>query len=180
MNKAIFLDRDGTINVEKDYLHKIEEWEWIPGAVEAIKGFNDLGFYVIIVSNQSGIARGFYSKKSVDDLHNYVSEDLKKRNAKIDEYYYCPHHPQFTGICNCRKPDIAMIEKAQNKYNISLEDSFFIGDRITDIDAALNSSINPILVLTGYGKKEVSKLNCKISVVESIFEAYELIKRRST
>jgi D,D-heptose 1,7-bisphosphate phosphatase len=180
MNKAIFLDRDGTINVEKDYLYKIEDWEWIPKAIEAIKGFNDLGFYVIVVSNQSGIARGLYSKRNVDDLHNYVNEELKNSNAKIDEYYYCPHHPDFTGECNCRKPNIAMIEKAQNKYNINLKDSFFIGDRITDIETALNSNINPIFVLTGYGKEEVENLKYKVPVVKDIFEAYELIKRRIT
>lgn len=180
MNKAIFLDRDGTINVEKEYLYKIKDWEWISGAIDAIKGFNNLGYYVIVVSNQSGIARGFYSKKNVDILHNYINKELEKRNARIDEYYYCPHHPQLTGTCKCRKPNVGMIEKAQNKYDISLKDSFLIGDRITDIETALNSNVNPILVLTGYGKKEVNKLNYKIPVVKSIFEAYKLIKGRST
>lgn len=179
MNKAVFLDRDGTINVEKNYLYKIEEWEWADGAIQAIKGFNELGFYVIVVSNQSGIARGLFSEDNVKKLHIYVNKELIKNNAKIDEFYYCPHHPKFSKECDCRKPNIGMIKKAKIKYNINLEKSFFIGDRISDIQTALNSSMTPILVLTGHGKEEVDKIKDNVLITENIYEAYKLIRDKT-
>ena len=108
--KTVFLDRDGTINVEKNYLYRPEEFEFIPKAPEAIAMLNQAGYQVIVISNQAGVARGYYTENDVETLHNYVNEQLKKWNAHIDAFYYCPHHPdagigKYKVKCHCRKPE---------------------------------------------------------------------------
>ena len=120
--KTVFLDRDGTINVEKNYLYRLEDFEFIPKAPEAIAMLNKCGYQVIVVSNQAGVARGYYTEDDVKKLHKYINLRLKEYNAHIDAFYYCPHHPDkgFEGEikelkidCDCRKPKIGMLEKAK-------------------------------------------------------------------
>lgn len=134
MNKAAFFDRDGTINIDKGYVHRIEDFEFIKGMPEFIKKYNDEGYKVIVVTNQAGIARGYYTQKEVDILHNYINEELAKIGAHIDAFYICPHHPDFTGDCNCRKPKTGMIEQAIKDFDIDVKQSVLFGDKPWDIE----------------------------------------------
>lgn len=153
---AIFIDRDGTLNVEKNYLHKWADWEWIPGAVDAIKRFNAAGYLVIVTSNQAGIARGMYVEADLLELHQRVDEDLTQHGGRIDAFYYCPHHPEHGAVrdCECRKPEPGMLLEATREHDVDLTHSFMIGDKISDVEAGLNAGVTPILVLTGYGEKD--------------------------
>lgn len=151
MKKAIFLDRDGTINIDKHYVYKIEDFIFIPGIKEAIKRWNNLGYLVIVITNQSGIARGYYKESDVSKLHNYIDKELKKVNAHIDAYYYCPHHKdgivkKYAIDCNCRKPKTGMLEKAIKDYDIDVTKSFLFGDKDKDIDAGEKMHIKSFMV----------------------------------
>lgn len=114
MKKAVFLDRDGTLNVEKEYLYRPADFEFIPRAIDALKIINKLGYIIVIVSNQSGIARGYYLKEDVDKLHQFIDFLLAPYGVAITKYYYCPHHPSITGLCECRKPAIGMFKLAEH------------------------------------------------------------------
>ncbi len=158
MDRVVFLDRDGTINIEKNYLYRKEDFEFIPGAVEAIKLIKEKGFKVVVVSNQAGVARGYYSEEDVNVLHRYINECLKKEGTIIDAFYFCPHHPvhgkgKYLCECTCRKPNTGMFEKAAEKFDIDIENSWMIGDNTGDIKAGINFGIKTILVATGYGEK---------------------------
>ncbi|MBR1728223.1 MAG: HAD family hydrolase [Selenomonadaceae bacterium] len=150
LNKAIFFDRDGTLNVDLDYLCDFEKFQWIDGAVEAIKFLNDNNYLVIVVTNQSGVARGFFTEDDVKIFHNQMNEELKKFDAHIDEFYYCPHHPQGVIVkykidCECRKPKSKMIEDACKKFNIDKSKSLMIGDKIRDVECGENAGVRSIL-----------------------------------
>ena len=131
MNKAIFLDRDGTINVEKDYIYKCEDLVFEEGSVEALKTFKNLGYILIVVSNQSGIARGYFTEEDLKAFNNNMNEKLKEEAVEITEFYCCPHHPdglaEYKKVCDCRKPNNKMLEDAIEKYNIDREKSYMIG-----------------------------------------------------
>ncbi len=161
---AIFLDRDGTLNVEKHYLHQPKDWEWIPGAVEALARLKAAGYLLIVISNQAGIARGYYKSQDVDQLHGWVNQVLAKARAAIDAFYYCPHHPDLSGPCFCRKPSPGMIFRAADEWNIDLAKSWMIGDKLLDIQAGFAAGCQNILVLTGYGA-EVDRKGLPRSVV---------------
>ena len=154
--RAVFLDRDGTINIEKNYLHKIEDFEFIPGAPEAIKKLKDAGFLVIVVSNQSGIARGYFDEQAVMLLHQHIQTLLKSYGTVIDAFYFCPHHPEeglgdYKVDCDCRKGNPGMLLQAAKEYDIDLQNSFMVGDKLADIEAGKRAGCKSILVLTGYG-----------------------------
>lgn len=155
---AVFLDRDGTINVEKNYLYKIADWQWETKAKEAIKSLNEAGYLVIVISNQAGIARGMYSADDVNKLHDFANAELAKTGAKIDAFYFCPHHPEITGDCECRKPSPNMILQAAQDFNIDLTKSWMVGDKIIDAQAAIGAGLRPVLVRTGHGQKEAEKI----------------------
>ncbi|WP_312647419.1 D-glycero-alpha-D-manno-heptose-1,7-bisphosphate 7-phosphatase [Aminipila sp.] len=141
MNKAVFFDRDGTINVEINYLHRIEDFRFIDGMSEFIKKWNDWGYKVIVVTNQAGIARGYYTEEDMHKLHAHINKELKKIGAHIDAFYFCPHHPDFTGECNCRKPKTGMIEQAIKDFDIDVSQSILFGDKEWDIEAGKKSGI---------------------------------------
>jgi len=174
---AIFLDRDGTINIEKNYLYRTEDWEWIPGAIEAIKKFKQAGFLLVVVTNQAGIARGLYSSEDVERLHSYVQDELFKIGKVIDAFYYCPHHPAFTDLCSCRKPSTEMLRHAATELNINLKTSWMIGDKLIDVEAGKALGVNTLMVRTGHGKVEERQLvsSDKIDVVDTLIEAAEHI-----
>ena len=170
--KAVFLDRDGTINKEKNYLFKYSDWEWIDGAIESIRILNENNFLVIVVSNQAGISRGLYQIKDVDFLHEQVLKDLELNNASIDAIYYCPHHPEYeSNLCKCRKPGNEMLLDAANKFKINLSKSWIVGDKISDCIAGISCGTSAILVKTGYGIQEQKKINQNIFLKDSIKEA---------
>ena len=170
---AVFLDRDGTINVEKEYLHKIEDFEFIPGAPEAIKRLKDAGFLVIVVSNQSGIGRGYFDEHAVDKLHRYIQSELAGYNTSIDDFYFCPHHPEkgidsYKIVCDCRKGAPGMLLQAAAEHSIDLQKSFMIGDKLADIEAGQRAGCQVLLVLTGYGESGASEP--EISSVEKCLD----------
>jgi D-glycero-D-manno-heptose 1,7-bisphosphate phosphatase len=180
MDKAVFLDRDGTINVERTFLYLPEEFEFIPGAPEAIKLLNDAGFRVIVVTNQSGIARGFYDEAAVDRLHRHMDRELARFGAIVDAYYFCPHHPDYGighyGIpCDCRKPKDGMLRRGEAEFSLDLTASFMIGDKLVDVEAGLNSGCRPIMVRTGYGASESTRLPPGIPVYDSLPDAVRAI-----
>jgi D-glycero-D-manno-heptose 1,7-bisphosphate phosphatase len=170
---AIFLDRDGTVNFEVGYLHKTTDWKWVPGVIEAIKLLNASGFLVIIVSNQSGIARGKYTRADVDKLHAYVNSELQLQGGTIDEFYYCEHHPEHgdTRECACRKPKTGMINQACNDYDIDLDKSWLIGDKLTDVKTGENAGVSTVLVLTGYGENCLHSVNPSQKLASDLLDA---------
>jgi len=161
--RAVFLDRDGTINVEVGYLSKREDFVLIEGAADAIKLLNDAGFLVVVVTNQSGVARGYFTEDDVMAVNDKMLFELNVAGAFVDAVYYCPHHPDFGGEkygidCDCRKPNVGMIVKAQEKFEIDISESFVVGDHKGDIELGKNAGAKTIHVLTGHGEEEGKKL----------------------
>jgi D,D-heptose 1,7-bisphosphate phosphatase len=158
--KAIFLDRDGTIIVERAYISKEEEVKLLEGAAEGIKLLKKLGFMVIVITNQSGIARGFFTIEDFEKVNQRMLELLRIKGADLDGIYFCPHLKggivsKYNIECECRKPKPGLIFKAVVKHNISLAKSFLIGDDIKDLLAGKNAGMRTILVLTGYGREAI-------------------------
>ncbi len=145
---AIFLDRDGTINKDIGYLHEIKQWQWLPLAKQALVSLYQCGFSLIVISNQSGIARGFYDHDDVTNLHNWVNEQLNPLGCKISAFYYCPHHPDINGPCSCRKPAPNMILQAAKDLNIDLQHSWMIGDKAIDVQAGQGAGCKTIWLTT--------------------------------
>jgi D-glycero-D-manno-heptose 1,7-bisphosphate phosphatase len=138
---AAFLDRDGVLNVDHGYVYRPEQLEWIDGAREAVRLLNSAGYYVFVISNQSGVARGFYDEAAVKSFHAHMQDGLAAVGAHIDAFYFCPHHPDgivksLAVSCNCRKPAPGMLEQAAREWPIDLGASFLIGDKDDDVAAA--------------------------------------------
>jgi D-glycero-D-manno-heptose 1,7-bisphosphate phosphatase len=178
---AVFLDRDGTINVEKNYVYRLSDWEWLPGVIEGIGRLNRAGFKVIAVSNQSGIARGYYTMRDVDELHHEINQELNRHGARIDAFYCCPHHPEFgsTGKCRCRKPAPGLILDSARDMHVDLASSYLVGDKWTDIQAALATGVVPILVATGYGASERRLVPEQVECTDDFLGAVSYITSRS-
>ena len=137
MNNAIFLDRDGTLNVEKHYLYKIEDFEWLPGAIDALRLLQDAGYLLVIITNQSGIGRGYYTEEDYLKLEKWMVQTLKKRGINLSAVYHCPHLPdaqveEYRKDCTCRKPKLGMFRQAIADLDIDVNRSFAIGDKIRD------------------------------------------------
>jgi D-glycero-D-manno-heptose 1,7-bisphosphate phosphatase len=155
---AVFLDRDGTINVEKNYLYRIEDFQFIAGVPEAIKKLNQAGYLVLVVTNQSGVARGYFSLEDVDSLHQHLAQRLAATGAHVDGFYVCPHHPtagqgELRSVCSCRKGAPGMLLQAAREHGIDLARSYMIGDKEADIEAGEKAGCSSLLVLTGYGNE---------------------------
>ena len=156
MEKVIFLDRDGTLNEEVNYLHRKEDLVLLPGVPEALKAFKDQGYRLVVVTNQAGVARGYYTEDDVKELHRYMNELLAGQGVKIDAFYYCPHHPEH-GIgkykvrCHCRKPETGMFEMAEQDFVVDKASSWMIGDKLIDMEAGRKYGVRTVLVGTGYG-----------------------------
>ncbi len=151
--KVAFLDRDGVINssrLNNGYIGSLKHFKWVPGSIKAIKLLNDRNYKVVVVSNQSGIARGFFTTKDVKKIHSYIQKKLKENEAKIDKFYFCPFHKdgiikRFKKNSSLRKPNIGMFRLAQKKWNIDKKNSFMIGDQKTDMIFAKNIKIKGYL-----------------------------------
>lgn len=149
MDKAIFLDRDGVINVEKNYLYKIEDFEFINGVFDTLNNLQNLGYKLFVITNQSGIGRAYYTHEDFKKLTLWMIEEFKKRNIDILQVEYCPHGPEDG--CSCRKPKTGMIENILKKHKIDLSNSWLIGDKDSDIKCAKNAKIkNTIQVKSGH------------------------------
>ncbi len=159
MERVIFLDRDGTLNEEVNYLHRREDLRLLEGAAQAIRSFREAGYRIVVVTNQAGVARGYYQEKDVHELHAYMNEILGQDGAQVDHFFYCPHHPvhgigKYKKACHCRKPETGMFEKAEQFYEIDKEHSWMIGDKLIDVEAGRNFGVHTVLVGTGYGAGE--------------------------
>lgn len=149
MKKALFLDRDGVINIEKNYLYKIEDFEFFEGTFETLKKVQNLDYKIFIITNQSGIKRGYYTKEDFHKLNSWMVKEFEKNGVKISEVKFCPHGPDDN--CNCRKPKTAMIDEILKKHDIDLENSWLVGDKNSDIKCAKNANIkNTIQVKSGH------------------------------
>ena len=168
--KAVFLDRDGTINREIGHLYSSSELEFIPGVIDAIKEIRNQGYLVVVITNQAGVARGLYREEDVVLLHKVMNQRLMKEGAFIDAFYYCPHHPEavvekYRLQCNCRKPKPGMILKAFEDLGVNPEESILIGDKESDILAGENAGItHNFIVRSGY------RIDEKNTKAEEIFD----------
>jgi len=157
MKKALFLDRDGVINKEINYLHKIDEFEFIDGIFELCKYYQGLGYLIFVVTNQSGIARGYYDENDFEILTDWMNQQFVNNNIKIQKVYHCPHHENISGICECRKPSAGMLLTAQIKYDLDLTNSIMIGDKERDIEAGLNAGLHETYLFDETGNVTSSK-----------------------
>lgn len=160
-NRAVFLDRDGTINEEVGYLSRLEELKIYDNAAEAIRLLKEKGFLAVVITNQSGVARGFFSEDFIIKVHNKMNEYLTERGASLDALYYCPHHPrygndQYRKECSCRKPQPGLLLKAAEDLNVDLKRSYMIGDMPRDMDIARKVGAKGVMVRTGYGRNVVA------------------------
>ncbi|MDF1884209.1 HAD family hydrolase [Sulfurimonas sp. SAG-AH-194-C21] len=142
MKRALYLDRDGVINIEKAYLYKIEDFEFIKGIIDLCKYYQNLGFIIIVVTNQSGIDREYYSEEDFSVLTAYMTEQFLSHGVKITHVYHCPHHENISGKCECRKPAPGMLLQAKKDYDIDLLNSIIIGDKERDVEAGLNAGLH--------------------------------------
>ena len=182
--RAIFIDRDGTINVSKGFISKADDLELIPGSIEAIKAINKSGALAIVITNQPVIARGECSFEELYNIHNKLKTLLGEKGAFVDDIFYCPHHPDkgFEGEvpelkfdCECRKPKTGMIDEAVKKYNIDLSKSYMVGDSTMDLETARNAGVKSVLVDTGFaGNDGKYDRNCDIEA-KNLFDAVEKI-----
>lgn len=151
MNKALFLDRDGTINIDKHYVYKKEDFILVEGICDAIKCYIEKGFIAIVLTNQSGVARGLFTEQDVIALHKFADSLLLEKGIKISRWYYCPHHPiyglgKYKVDCNCRKPKTGMIEQAIKDFDIDITQSLLVGDKLEDIECGKKMNIKSIFV----------------------------------
>ncbi len=158
-NTAVFFDRDGTISEEVGYVNHINRFKLLPKSAQAIRMLNKHNILTIVVTNQSGVARGYFEEDLVKKVHNKMKKLLKKEDAHIDAIYYCPHHPtlgplKYRKKCDCRKPKTGMLKKAKSDFNIELKKSYMVGDRMKDVIFGHKAGMKSILVLTGYGLGE--------------------------
>jgi histidinol-phosphate phosphatase family protein len=180
-SRAVFLDRDGTINEDPGYISDPAEVVLIPKAAEALAALKKKGFKLIVISNQSGIARGIMSSEDVEKVNNKINELLLKESADIDAFYFCHAHPEFSTPeeCKCRKPSPELVFEAARDLEIELSESYFVGDTLTDIECGKNAGLRTILVKTGKGAETLSILqkdnNFPSFVAENLFDAHEFI-----
>ncbi len=172
--KVVFLDRDGTLIEEVDFLSTVEETRLFPFTIEALKLLRDAGFAFVVTTNQSGIARGYFDGDAVDAIHTRIQELIRPAGLAIESFHYCPHFPDAG--CECRKPGTGMIRQASKKIDVDLEKSWVIGDKILDIGMGFNAGARTGLVLTGYGAEHSLELERQPDIVaENLLDAAKAI-----
>lgn len=172
--KAIFLDRDGTINVDKGYLYKVSDFEYIKGAVEALKLLSEKEYLLFVITNQSGIARGYYTEEDYFALDKWMREDLLSKGVMITDTFFCSHLPngiipKYSVCCDCRKPKTKLFWEAANRYDIDMSQSFAIGDKERDLSICLESDVRGILL------SEKSRENCNFEICTNWKQVVETI-----
>ena len=181
MFKAVFIDRDGTINKEVDHLHRLGQLKVLPGAGRAIKQINDLGFLVVVITNQAAVAHGMLTEADLNTIHAALRQRLARNGARIDAIYYCPHHPdaklkKYRVRCTCRKPGTTMIKKALRELKISAKNSYLIGDHTNDILAGERAGLRTILVQTGYDGKDGKNTATPDFIAKNLLAAVKIIR----
>ena len=182
---AVFLDRDGTISEEVGYVNHIDRLQIFPWTAEAIRKLNRAGLPAIVVTNQSGVGRGYFPEELVLRTHDKISRELQAQGARLDAFYYCPHHPEarieaYRAPCRCRKPLTGMLEDAAERFHLDLGSSYLVGDSLRDMETAWNAGARPVLVMTGYGRGNYEYHGGRLSrrpelVAENLLEAVERI-----
>ena len=166
--KALFLDRDGVINIEKNYLYKISEFEFIDGIFDVCRYFQKLDYFIVVITNQAGIARGLYTEDDFIKLNNWMIGEFKSNNINITKVYYCPHHPEFGVECECRKPRPGMILRAKAEIGIDLQNSILVGDKISDVEAGINAGVGRNYLITTASSIKKSRYFNKISNIKEL------------
>jgi D-glycero-D-manno-heptose 1,7-bisphosphate phosphatase len=185
--RAVFLDRDGTLLEEAGYLDRLERLVFFPYTVDAVRLLNRANLAVVIVTNQAGIARGIFKETFVGEAHRYITERLAAGGARIDGFYYCPHHPEaviaeYRQSCDCRKPRPGLLKRAASDLDITLDRSVVVGDRWHDLEAGQHVGARGVLVRTGYGKTEEAAPHPRVTpstIVDNLMEAVSWILRAS-
>jgi D-glycero-D-manno-heptose 1,7-bisphosphate phosphatase len=167
---AVFLDRDGTIVKEADYLAEPKQVRILPGAADALRRLSRAGYVLIVVTNQSGIARGLYTEADFFRVQRRVEQLLTRAGVHLEGVYFCPHHPDFTGPCDCRKPGLALYQLAIAEHGIDATRSLFVGDRLKDVEPARQLGGRGVLVRTGYGEQEQQRAGPDFLVVQDLAE----------
>lgn len=178
-NSAVFLDRDGTINEEVGYLSRLDQLKLIPGTPEAIRLINEAGMMTVVVTNQSGVARGYFTEDFVETVHERINAMLQEKGARIDRFYFCPHHPVYGNgpykiACSCRKPESGLFLRASEELDIDLARSYVVGDMLKDIDAGKRVGTRGVLVRTGYGQN-ISQTDKPVYIAEDVLDAVQWI-----
>lgn len=167
MNKCIFLDRDGVINKERGYVFRLEDFVFTDDIFSSLKKLQEAGFIFVVITNQSGIAKGLYRHEDVKVIHNYMLKTMQENGIFITEIYYCPHHPDVEP-CICRKPDSGMLEKAIARFNIDVTKSWFIGDKERDMQAAEKAGVKPIIIEPDRTLNEIAEKIIRESNISSL------------
>ncbi len=182
-NKAVFLDRDGTLIRHVDLMRRIADLKFFPSTAKVVQGLNQLGFLVVIITNQPVVARGLATPEEIDQIHAVLVDRLKKKNAKIDAVYFCPHHPnadikKYRLKCRCRKPEPGLILKGLKKYKIDPKQSFMVGDAMIDVVSGKRAGLKTILVKTGPGHtRDAEFASIKPDfTARNLSQAYKIIK----
>lgn len=175
---AVFLDRDGTVMEEREYLADPAGVRLVPGAAEAIRSLGAAGFAVVLVTNQSGIARGLYREEDYRAVAARLDEVLQAAGAPVEATYYCPHHPDHTGPCDCRKPAPGMYRRAARDLDLDLARSWYVGDKPSDVEPALALGGRGVLVRTGYGRESEEHVPADVEVVDDVLGAARRIVDR--
>jgi len=172
---AAFLDRDGTLIEEREYLSDPDAVQLIPGAAEALRRLHDAGYALVVVTNQSGIARGMFTLSDLLAVQARLDEILASEHVRLDGVWYCPHHPGFTGPCDCRKPGLRLFREAAETLDLDMSRSLFIGDRVQDIVPALRLGGTPVLVRTGHGAGITGGLPPGTVLADDVLDAAERV-----
>ncbi len=190
MKPAVFMDRDGTISEEVGYINHASRFRLFPFAADAIKKLNESGWLAIVITNQAGVARGYFTEDMVQSVHSAMTNTLNQAGARLDAIYYCAHHPTvgeppYRLDCDCRKPRPGLISRAAGDLEIDLRKSWMVGDRYSDVELARNACVNSALVLSGYGRGEWEHQSSTWQqrpdlVAENLLEAVEAILARAS
>jgi D,D-heptose 1,7-bisphosphate phosphatase len=178
---AVFLDRDGTLNIDPGYIGEPANLKLFPGTGESLSKLKSAGFKLLVISNQSGIARGLITDEKVQRVNSHLNGLLSEFHVAIDKFYYCPAHPEFSTEeeCECRKPSVKMVLQAAEEFNVEMRKSYFVGDSVSDIECAFNANVKSVLVLTGQGSESLSILQNQNKlpsfVAENIMDASNFI-----
>jgi D-glycero-D-manno-heptose 1,7-bisphosphate phosphatase len=183
--RAVFIDRDGTISEEVGYINHVSRFRLFPYAPAAIKRLNENGWLAIVITNQAGVARGYFSEDTIQAVHDAMTNELKSNGAQLDAVYYCAHHPSvgeppYRFDCDCRKPKPGLILRAAKNFDIDLKKSWMVGDRYSDVELARNAGVKSMFVLSGYGRGEWEHQRASWTeqpdlVAEDLLEAVRLI-----